>query len=122
MSSNVASEINGTHHNSLDGVAPRMAKVGLARLKNLEQDRYRKQFGQILRRAVELGGLIDKEAADQLGVDPAQLSRWYSGAENAQCWRFHAHETLGPCLLAAMAEETPGATIRQVIELQRKVG
>lgn len=113
--------MNG-HPLSLEKGQKPMAKAGLTAIKNLDEARYRAYFGQILGRAIELAGLIDKEAATQLGVDPAVLSRWISGKENAQCWRFYAHELLGPCLIAAQAEVTPGARIRTVIELERKVG
>jgi hypothetical protein len=110
------------HPFSLENVAPVMAKAGLRPIKKIDEAKFRAHFGGILRRAVELSGLIDKEAAEQLDVDPGQLSRWFRGIENAQVWRFQAHETLGPALLAAQAEVTPGATIRTVIELERKVG
>jgi hypothetical protein len=113
--------MNG-HPLSLEKGEKLMAKAGLTPINKLDEAKFRAYFGAILGRAIELAGLIDKEAADQLGVDPAVLSRWLSGKENAQMWRFQAHETLGPALLAAQAEATPGATIRTVIELERKVG
>ena len=102
-----------------DDVRPVMAK---ADLKKVDDATRRARFGAILRRSVELAGLIEKDAADQMGVDRGQLSRWFSGTENAQVWRFNDHELLGPALIAAQAEVTPGATIRTVIELERKVG
>lgn len=71
---------------------------------------------------MELAGLTDKQAAEELGADRAQFSRWLSGVENAQTWRFHEHDLLGPALIAAQAEVTEGAVIRTVIELRRKVG
>lgn len=108
-----------SHRLNVDEVRPVMAKVVL---NKMDDDALRARFGQILSRAVELAGLIDKQAADELGVDRAQFSRWLSGKENAQVWRFHAHALLGPALIAAQAEVTPGATIRTVIELERKVG
>lgn len=117
-----ASEITNGHPLSLDGVRPSMAKAGLTPIKKLDEAKFRAYFGGILGRAIELAGLIDKEAACQLNVDPAVLSRWLTGKENAQVWRFQAHELLGPCLIAAQAEVTPGARIRTVIELERKVG
>jgi hypothetical protein len=55
-------------------------------------------------------------------VSRAQFSRWLLGKENAQVWRWYQHDTLGPALIAAQAEVTPGATVRTVIELTRKVG
>lgn len=104
---------------NVDEVRPVMAK---ASLKKIDDDLARARFGQILARAVELAGLIDKQAADELGVDRAQFSRWLTGKENAQVWRFQRHDLIGPALIAAQAEVTPGATIRTVIELQRKIG
>lgn len=119
MSANVASgEIDGHRHN-FDEVRARMAKADLTKVDEATK---RQRFGAILRRAVELAGLIEKEAAERMKVERSQFSRWLSGAENAMVWKFFHDDLLGPCLLAAMAEETPGATIRQVIELQRKVG
>lgn len=97
--------------------SPSMAKADLT---NREHDEKR-AFGVVLARMVELASLTNSEAADRLKVDRAQFQRWLSGAENAQVWRIKANELLGPCFLAALAEETPGAVIRQVIELQRKV-
>ena len=111
--------VDVSHRINLDDVRPQMAK---ADLKKVDEDTLRRNFGEILRRAVELAGLIEKEAADQLAVDRAQFSRWLSGKENAHVWKFQAHELLGPALIAAQAEVTPGATIRTVIELERKVG
>jgi hypothetical protein len=119
VSANVANVEGDSHRIKFDDVRPQMAK---ADLNKVADDQKRAKFGGILRRAVELSGLIEKEAAEQLKADRGQFSRWLSGQENAQVWKFFADELLGPCLLAAMAEETPGATIRQVIELQRKVG
>lgn len=101
-----------------DDVPTRMAKADL----NKVAEAGRRRFGHVLARAVELAGLTDKEAADQLGADRAQFSRWLSGMENAQTWRFHEHELLGPALIAAQAEVTEGATVRTIIELRRKVG
>lgn len=113
------SRADEAHRSKFDDVRPVMAK---ADLKKVDEDHLRRNFGEILRRAVELAGLIEKEAADQMGVERAQFSRWLSGKENPQVWKFHAHALLGPALIAAQAEVTPGATIRTVIELERKVG
>jgi hypothetical protein len=107
------------HHIHFDDVAPTMAK---ANLKKVDDATGRARWGEILRRAVELSGLIEKEAAERLKVDRAQFSRWLSGHENAHTWKFHIDELLGPALIAAQAEVTLGATIRTVIELERKVG
>jgi hypothetical protein len=119
MSETVAGLNGSAHHIKFDDVHPVMAKADLTKV---DEARGRAKWGAILRRAVELAGLIEKEAAEQLKVDRAQFSRWLSGHENAHTWKFHVHDLLGPALLAAQAEETEGATIRTVIELRRKVG
>lgn len=119
MSSILANSAGESARLCVDELRPRMAK---AVLNSVDEDAGRRAWGLILARAVKLAGLIDSEAAALLGVDKAQFSRWLTGKENAQTWRFHEHELLGPALLAAQAEQTPGATIRTVIELQRKVG
>jgi len=108
-----------SHRHNFDDVRPVPAKAVLTKV---DEDAGRAKFGRILGRAVELSGLIDKDAAEQLGVERAQFSRWLSGKENAHVWKFQAHDLLGPALIAAQAEATPGATIRTVIELERKVG
>lgn len=107
------------HRIKFDEVAPAMAK---ADLNKVDEAKGRARWGEILRRSVELAGLIEKEAAERMKVDRAQFSRWLSGQENAQSWKFHCDELLGPALIAAQAEVTLGATIRTVIELERKVG
>lgn len=99
-----------------------MAKAELADLKKVEEARKRRIFGQILSRAVELAGLLDKDVCERLDVDRGQLSRWFNGLENPMVWKFHADELLAPALIAAQAEVTEGARIRTVIELVRKVG
>lgn len=118
MRATVATLSVPAHPISLEKVTPRMAKVDLKKV----EDQARRDFGAVLERAIDLAGLIQKEAAARLGVDPAQVARWISGMENAQCWRFHRDELLGPALIAAQAEVTEGATVRTVIELRRKVG
>ena len=118
MANMVANTAVSAHRLSLENVTPRMAKVDLKKV----EEQARRAFGEGLERSVELAGLIHKEAAGRMGVDPAQFARWISGAENAQVWRFHQDELLGPALIAAQAEVTEGATVRTVIELRRKVG
>ena len=93
-----------------------------ASVHKVDEEHGRADFGHILRRAVELAGLIEKEAADRLKVERSQFSRWLCGKENAQTWRWNEHQLLGPALIAAQAEVTPGAHIQTVITLDRKVG
>jgi len=119
MAESLAPQPSGRHLIKFDEVPLVMAK---ASLNKVEESQARKGFGEILRRAVELAGLIEKEAAEQMGVDRAQFARWLGGQENPQVWRFQRHPLIGPALIAAQAEVTPGATIRTVIELERKVG
>lgn len=64
----------------------------------------RAPYGAILRRASELAGFNRDETARELVVDPATISRWWSGEENPQTWRYTAHSTLGLSLLVAHAE------------------
>lgn len=118
MNDSVAESNGARHLIKFDDVPLTMAK---ASLNKVDESRWRKEFGEILRRSVELAGLIEKEAAEQMGVDRAQFSRWLGGQENPQVWRFQRHPLIGPALIAAQAEVTPGATIRTVIELERKV-
>lgn len=96
-----------------------MAKADLASLTIREK---RAAYGQILRRASELAGMNRDETADALSVDKAQLSRWWSGDENGQAWRYQAHPVLKQTLLVAQAEATQGAVVKMLIELERKVG
>ena len=116
---NVANDTVNGHRIKFDDVRPQMAK---ADLNKVDDSVKRARFGRVLRRAVELAGLVEKEAAERMKADRGQFSRWLSGIENAQVWKFHADDLLGPSLLAALAEDTEGASIRQVIELHRKVG
>ena len=118
MGNSVAPQPSGRHLIKFDDVPLVMAKA----LNKVDESLARKGFGEILRRAVELAGLIEKEAAEQMGVDRAQFSRWLGGLENPQVWRFQRHALIGPALIAAQAEVTPGATIQTVITLLRKVG
>jgi len=119
MRNSIATETANGHRNSFDDVRPVMAKADLKKVADAQK---RRAFGQILSRAVELAGLLDKDVCDRLDVDRGQLSRWFSGMENAQVWKFQADDLLAPALIAAQAEVTPGATIHTVIELTRKVG
>lgn len=82
----------------------------------------RAHYGQILRRSRELAGMNRDETAHALSVDPAQITRWESGDENAQTFRYQAHPVLKSTLLIAQAEATQGAIVRTLIEVERKVG
>ena len=62
------------------------------------------------------------ETADALKVDKAQISRWWSGDENAQAFRYQRHPVLKQTLLIAQAEDVQGAIVETLIRLERKVG
>ncbi len=65
----------------------------------------RQRHGKVLARSIELAHMNHAEAAYELGkVDKGQLSRWLSGVEHPQTWRFEQHNRIGPALIQAMAE------------------
>lgn len=80
---------------------PRMAKAALPDVTLREK---RAAYGHILRRASELAGWNRDETAAALRVDPAQVSRWWSGDENPQTWRYRADPKLRLAYLKAQAE------------------
>lgn len=95
---------------------PRMAKAGLPDVTFREK---RAEYGQILRRTREIAGLDQQQTADQLKADRAQISRWESGDENAQTWRYRQHPKLRIAYLKAQAEEVQSAVkLRTVIEIE----
>jgi hypothetical protein len=98
---------------------PRMAK---AELPDRTISEKRADYGRILRRASELAGLNRDQTAEALRVDKAQISRWWSGDENAQTWRYQDHPVLKPTVLVAQAEATQGAVVEMLIRLERKAG
>ena len=75
----------------LETVRPRMAKV-----LNAVETPSRVPAGLALRRAIAIVGLSDKEAADVLGIDKSQLSRWLSGGETIQLHRVYTTKLHGP--------------------------
>lgn len=95
---------------------PRMAKAGLPDVTLREK---RAEYGQILRRASVIANLDRNATADALKVDPAQVSRWWSGDENPQTWRYRDHPKLRIAYLKAQAEEPQAAVrLRTVIEIE----
>lgn len=116
MSATVTKAADRVHLLCRETPKPRMAKAMLADLTIREK---RADYGEILRRAVDLAGLSRKEAAATLHVDEGQLGRWFSGDENPQTWRFTAHPVLKQMLLIAQAEATTGAIVRTLIEVER---
>lgn len=83
-----------------EDVKPRMAKVEIA-VRTIRDERA--AYGQILRRASELAGMNRDQTAEALHAEPAQVSRWWSGDENAQVWRYHRHPRLRAALRLAEA-------------------
>jgi ribosome-binding protein aMBF1 (putative translation factor) len=92
-----------------------MAKAELPDLTIRER---RAEYGQILRRASEIAGLNRDQTADALKVDPAQVSRWWSGDENPQTWRYRQDEKLRVAYLRAQAEVDHTVRVRTVIEVE----
>lgn len=92
---------------------PRMAK---AKLPDVTLSEERAEYGAILRRASEIAGMNRDQTADALKVDPAQVSRWWSGDENPQAFRYRRCEKLRRALIAADAEDATGVIVRTVIE------
>lgn len=62
----------------------------------IDVENARRQVGAALSRAIGIVGLTDKEAADLLGLDKSQLSRWLSGGENVQVHRVYGTKLHGP--------------------------
>ena len=90
-----------------------------AELPDLSIQEKREEYGQILRRASEIAGLSRKETADLLRVDEGQLGKWWSGAENAQMWRYHAIYRLRGAVLIAQAEAHEGAEVETTVRIKR---
>lgn len=70
--------------------------------------------GAALRRAIGIVGLSDKEAADLLGIDKAQLSRWLSGGESIQLHRIYATKLHGPFAIE-QARDASGCTVETTV-------
>ena len=60
------------------------------------------------------------ETAEATGAEPSQISRWWSGDENPQTWRYHRHHKLRAALRLAEALEDNRADVVTVI--QQRVG
>jgi ribosome-binding protein aMBF1 (putative translation factor) len=121
MSSSVARAESSTPRIRCEAPRPRMAKAVLPDLTLREK---RAEYGRILKRARELAGMNRDECARALGdVDPAQVTRWESGDENQQTWRYRQNPTLKAAYKLAQGE-ADGAVLelREVITLAQKVG
>lgn len=113
MGATVANAAAASHLLRREMPRPTMAKADLT---NREK---RAEYGRILRRASAIAGFNRQQTANELDVDEGQLGRWWSGAENPQTWRYHAHQALAPALLQAQAETVRGVRLRLTIELDR---
>lgn len=108
----------------VDVPSPPMAKADL----NVVEKAGRAAHGRVLKRAIELAGLNDKEAGALLGavvpggkpIDKAQLSRWFGGEENSQMWRFFAVPRLRDAYRIAEAEAAGHVVVKTVIEMVRR--
>lgn len=81
MPSKGSALLETSHRNSLEDVAPVMAK---ADLKKLEAADFRADIGKAIQRALSLAGWSQKEAAGHIGRDAAQIARWIAGTERPQ--------------------------------------
>ena len=77
----------------------------------------RAEYGAILRRASEIAGMNRDETARALGVDPSQVTRWWTGEEPQQTWRYRRHSRLRKALIAADAEDATGVIATMQISL-----
>jgi len=98
-----------TPRHRLERVRPRMAKV----LNGVEVPS-REPVGLALRRAIGIVGLSDKEAADLLGIDKSQLSRWLAGTESIQLHRIYATKLHGPFAIE-QARDADGCVVETTV-------
>ena len=114
----VASAPGARHRMSLENVRPEMAKADLT---NRENTCFRAQIGQAVQRAFSLAGWSIKEAAAQIGKEPAQVSRWIAGTERAQFDALFAVEELRQPFIVALAALVEDVEVVTEIRF-RKVG
>jgi hypothetical protein len=79
----------------------------------------RKKAGDCVARALAIAGLTIKEGAALLDVDPAQLSRWISGAEPVQVHRILGCRGLHGPFVIAFAGEVDGVDVVTTITVRR---
>lgn len=99
-----------------ESLRPRMAKAKLESVTNGEN---REEYGRILRRASDLASMNRDQTADALGVDPAQVTRWWGGTENPPTWRYRKHDGLRRALRIAEAEADGDVEVETVIRMKR---
>lgn len=108
MSHSLASVAASSPLQRLEQVRPVMAKV----LNPVEV--MRPKVGATLRRAIAIVGMSDKEAADLLGIDKSQLSRWLAGTESIQLHRIYATKLHGPFAIE-QARDAEGCAVETTV-------
>lgn len=96
----------------LEGLRLRPAKVVI------EVENARIRVGRALKRAIDICGTTDKEAADLLDLDKSQLSRWLSGGENIQVARIHGTRLHGPFAIE-QARDAEGCVVETTVTYRR---
>ena len=101
MAPSIADRDSDRHRLSLEKVATRMAKADLT---IRESGEFRAEIGRAVQRAFSLAGWSIKEAAGQIGKEPAQVSRWIAGTERPQLDALFAVEALRWPLIQELAK------------------
>ena len=100
-----------------------MLKARLTNRDGVDLADFKAVVGGMVQRAFSLVGWSIKEAAGHIGREPAQVSRWISGAERAQLDALFAVEALRMPLIQALAELAgEPVTVETSITLRKKVG
>lgn len=111
----VASRRGDSHRISLEDVRPSMAKADLT---SVETAHFQSEIGRCVQRAISILGWSNKEAAGEMGIDPAQLSRWIAGTERPQLDRLFRVAALRQPLVIALAA-LAGADVDTRISFRR---
>lgn len=106
------------HVSVLDMTRPRPVKLSLAQ-RELEQAKCRVGIGRAVERAVNLVWDSDKEAADEIGVDRAELGKWFSGLRRPHFDRMFAVQRLTWPLLVSLSSLDRDAQIEERIVRRR---
>lgn len=77
-------------------------------------DEARIRVGKALRRAVQIIGLDDQQAADLIGVDKSQFSRWIRGVENPIVARIYSTKLHGPFAIE-MARDASACVVETTV-------
>lgn len=114
MPSTLAASAVQPHLTNLD-VPRRPAKVHTVSHKKSAMDAQRRQLATWITVALEISRLTRDQFSDAIGCHPTQLSKWIGNQEPPQIDRVLCSPMRG-FLLQAIAEETPGFSVRVVIE------